>query len=152
MDVFSFDKQLVVGDRGEELFLERYPTKITIYTGREYDFTCSATGKKIELKTDTYNMTKTPNFFMERYSDVNRKTVGGPWRAVRDNVDIFCYYFVRHNCWFQFNNLPALTERLDELTAKQGLIYIKNKGWVTGGYTVKRDALEDLYDIYEWKD
>ena len=151
-DKFDFKAQLKVGDRGEELFLERYPGKIEVYPGREYDFTCKKTGLTIELKTDTYNMDKTANFFMERFSDVHKQTSGGPWRAHGDDVNIFVYYFVRHNLWYQFNNLRGLCERLDELTKKQGMIYIKNKGWVTAGYTVKRVDLEDLYDIYEFED
>lgn len=148
--VFDFQIQLKLGNRAEELFLEHYPTKIEIYPERAYDFTCTKTGAKIELKTDTYNIDKTSNFFMERYSDVHKKTIGGPWRAKRDKVDIFCYYFVRHNIWFQFNNIPALISRLDELTDGKGLVYIKNKGWITGGYKVKREDLEDLYDIWEF--
>jgi len=149
-DNWDFKAQLEVGDRGEQLFLEHYPRKLTIYPERAYDFTCSS-GAKIELKTDTYNMEKTENFFMERYSDVHRETVGGPWRAAGDDVDIFCYYFVRHNTWFQFNDIPALVERLNELTTGKGLVYIKNRGWVTGGYKVKRDELEDLFDVWEFE-
>lgn len=147
---WNFKKQLLVGDRGEELFLQYYPNPVEVYPGREYDFTCKKTGAKIELKTDTYNMDKTPNFFLERYSDINRKTPGGPWRSYEDKVDIFCYYFVRHNIWFQFNNLELLIERLNILTKKKGLIYVKNQGWVTGGYTVPRDKLDDLFDVWEF--
>ena len=145
---WDFKAQLEVGDRGEALFLERYPSKIEIYPGREYDFVCKKTGAKIELKTDTYNMDKTQNFFFEKYSDLHRETPGGPWRAAGDNVDIFCYYFVRHNIWFQFNHVNELVQRLDELTKDKDLVYIKNKAWITGGYKVKRDALEDLFDVW----
>jgi hypothetical protein len=148
---WDFKGQLAVGNRGEELFLERYPRKLEIFSGREYDFTVKSSREKIELKTDTYNMDKSDNFFLERYSDVHRKTPGGPWRAYKDKIDIFCYMFVRHNIWFEFRDLPALIERLDDLTKKQGLIYIKNKGWVTGGYKVPRDSLSDLFDVWEFE-
>ena len=149
--IFTFNGQLEVGDRGEQLFLERYPRKLEIYPGREYDFTVKSSREKLELKTDTYNMNKSSNFFFERYSDVHRKTPGGPWRAHKDEIDIFCYYFVRHNLWFEFRDLDGLIERLNDLTKKQGLIYIKNKGWVTGGYKIPREALDDLYDIWEFE-
>lgn len=147
-DKWDMKVQLEVGDRGEQLFMEKYPGKIELFPGREYDFTCLDTGAKIELKTDTYNMTKSNNFFMERFSDVHKETPGGPWRAERDNIDIFVYYFVRHNTWFQFTDLPQLVERLNLLTTKNGLVYIKNKGWVTGGYKINRDKLADLYTIF----
>lgn len=149
-DKWDFKKQLEVGDRGEQLFMEYYPRKLEIYPGREYDFTVKSSREKLELKTDTYNINKSNNFFFERFSDVHRKTPGGPWRSLKDDIDIFCYYFVRHNVWYEFRDIPELIYRLDDLTKKQGLIYIKNRGWVTGGYKVDRDALDDLYDIYEF--
>lgn len=148
--VWDFQVQLEFGNRSEELFAERYPRKLEIYPGREYDFTVKCNGQKLELKTDSYNLTKTENFFLERYSDVHKKTPGGPWRAAGDKVDIFCYYFVRHNTWFEFRDLPKLIKRLDELTANKGLVHIKNRGWITGGYKVPRSALEDLFDVYEF--
>lgn len=148
---WDFKEQLKVGDRGEELFLENYPKKLTIYPGKEYDFTCES-GAKIELKTDTYNINKTENFFLERFSDLERETPGGPWRAANDGIDIFCYMFVRHNIWFQFEDVPALVQRVDEILEgrKGGLVYIKNRGWVTAGHKIKRVDLEDLYDIWEF--
>lgn len=147
---WDFKEQLALGERGEELFMERYPRKLEIFPGREYDFTVCSSREKLELKTDSYNINKSENFFFERYSDVHRKTPGGPWRAHKDKVDIFCYYFVRHNVWFEFRDLPALCERLDALTKKQGLVYIKNTAWITGGYKVPRAELEDLFDVWEF--
>lgn len=148
--MFNFQAQLTVGSRGEELFLERYPDKLAIHPHNAYDFDCLTTGRKIELKTDTYNINKTNNFFMERYSDVHRQSPGGVWQSAEKGVDVFCYYFVRHNIWFQFNDLPELITRLEDLTARQGLVYIKNKGWVTAGYTVPRDDLADLFEVWCW--
>lgn len=148
---FDFQVQLEAGSRGEELFMERYPRKLEIYPGREYDFTVKSSREKLELKTDTYNINKSENFFFERYSDVHRKTPGGPWRAHQDKIDIFCYYFVRHNIWFEFRDIPSLIEELNSLTKKQGLIYIKNRGWVTGGYKIPRDSLSSLFDVYEFE-
>lgn len=148
--MFDFKTQLKVGDRGEELFIEHYPRKLTVYDGRQWDFTVSSTGETIELKTDTYNMDKTENFFFERYSNIDLKTPGGPWRAKEDKVNIFCYYFVRHNLWYEFRHIPNLVKRLDILSAKSGLIYIKNRGWITAGYKIKREDVEDLSIIYEF--
>lgn len=148
---FDFKKQLTLGDRGESLFMERYPRKLEIYPGREYDFVVKSSREKIELKTDSFNMLKTPNFFFERYSDIQSKKPGGPWRAAEDKVDIFCYYFVRFNMWYEFRDLPELIKVLDKYTEKKGMIWIKNKGWTTGGFTVPRDLLEPYYTIYEFE-
>lgn len=147
---WDFKEQLQLGDRGEQLFLERYPRKLEIFPGREYDFTVKSSREKLELKTDSYNMDKSDNFFFERFSDVARETPGGPWRAAKDSVDIFCYYFVRHNLWFEFRDLPALTKKLDEMTKKQGLVYIKNRGWTTAGYKVNRESLSEFYSVWQF--
>ena len=147
---WTFQEQLTIGNRGEELFLERYPRKLEIYPGREYDFTVKSSREKLELKTDTYNINKSDNFFFERFSDVHKETPGGPWRAHKDKIDIFCYYFVRHNIWFEFRDIPALVKELNSLTKSSGLVYIKNRGWITGGYKVRRECLEHLYTVWEF--
>lgn len=152
---WSFSEQLQVGSRGEEIFMANYPKKIKVYPDRDGDFIEVNSKRKIELKTDTYNIEKTPNFFIERYSvyypdNLEACKPGGPWQAQGHGCDIFCYMFVRHNIWFQFNNLPALVDRLNNLTEKMGIIYIKNHGYITTGYRVPRDSLKDLYTIWEF--
>lgn len=147
---FDFQTQLKVGNRGEELFLEYYPEKITIWPDRDGDF-ITMSGQKIELKTDTYNMNKTDNFFIERYSDFEKKSPGSIWQAHEHGCEIFVYYFVRHNTWFVFKDLPKLIKVLEESHGHKGFILIKNKGWRTAGWTVPRDSLKDLYERYEFK-
>lgn len=144
---FDFKEQLKVGSRGEELFLKYYPEKIYIHPERDGDF-ITEDGKKIELKTDDYNMDKTDNFFIERYSDLNKKSPGSVWQAKGHHCDIFVYYFVRHNTWFIFKDLDKLINRLEELTKGKGMVYIRNKAWTTAGYKVKRDDLKDLFEQY----
>lgn len=148
--VWSFQEQLVVGDRGQELFQEYYPKKITVYPGHDGDFVEVSSGKKIELKTDTYNMHKTANFFIERWSSLYEEKPGSLWQAYGHGCEIFCYMFVRHNTWFQFNDIPAALDKLEKMTATKGYIFIKNRSWITAGYKIPREALSDLYDIWEF--
>lgn len=147
---FDFKTQLAVGDRGQELFMEYYPEAISIWPEHDGDF-ITKSGQKIELKTDTYNMDKTDNFFIERYSDLNKKSPGSVWQAHGHGCEIFVYYFVRHDTWFIFRDLPKLIERLESLTNGKGLVYIKNRAWTTAGYKVKRKDLEDLYEQFTFK-
>ncbi len=142
---FDFKDQLGVGDKGESLFALKYPRELAKYEGREYDFTVKATGQKLELKTDTYSMEKSNNFFMERFSDVTSQKPGGPWRADQDKIDIFCYLFAMNNTWFEFTDMPGLVKELERIVKPRDFIYIKNKGWTTGGYKVNRKALEPFY-------
>jgi hypothetical protein len=148
---WDFRDQLVVGSRGEELFLQHYHSPLVIYPEHRADFKRVSDGALVELKSDTYNIDKTPYFFMERWSDFHQKKPGGPWQSREKRVDVFCYLFVRHNIYYEFNDLKVLTKELDKLTDKQGMVFVKNKGWVTAGFKVLREALKGLYTRYEFK-
>lgn len=148
---WSFKDQIEVGTRGEELFLEYYHSPIVVYPKHAADFQLVNTGQLLELKSDTYNMDKTPNFFIERWSDIENKKPGSIWQSHKKGVEIFCYMFVRHNTYFEFRDLPALIERLDSITKDMYLHHIKNRGWITGGYRVPRELLKDLYTQYTFE-
>jgi hypothetical protein len=151
--VWSFQEQLSFGDRAEELFFTYYPRKLDVIVDNYADFRVRKTGQLLELKTDTYNMNKTDNFFIERWSDIHKDKPGSVWQSAPKGVEIFCYYFVRHNTWFEFRNVPSLISRLDAMieSGEAGrMIHIRNRGWITGGYKVSRASLSDLYDIYEF--
>lgn len=147
---FGWKEQLKVGTRGEELFIQNYHSPLVIVPEHKVDFRRVTDGKTIELKTDTYNIAKTPNFFWERFSDVHKKTPGGPWRARKDRVDIYCYYFVRHNLYFEFTDIKRLCKELEKLTKRQGLVFVKNRAWITGGYTVPREKVAHLYTEHQF--
>jgi len=147
---FTWKEQLAVGDRGEELVMQYYPEALTVYPEHKADFRRVSDGKLVELKTDTYSLEKTDNCFFERWGDVEKKAPGGPWRARRDRVPVFIYYFVRHNVWLEWDTKKLCT-RLDRLTKKQGLIYIKSNGWVVQGYKVPIQAVLDLADVYTFE-
>lgn len=148
MTKFDFREQLQVGQQGEQDFLEHYPEELTIHPGYDGDFILPC-GGKLELKTDTYSMAKTSNFFIERWSDFHRKKPGFVWQAREHGCTRLCYYFVRDSTYFEFRDLEALQKRLEELTEGMSYIMVKNKGWLTVGYKVPRAALEDLYEEWE---
>lgn len=145
--VFDFKTQLEVGSRGEALFLEYYPEKISIWPERDGDF-ITETGEKIELKSDDYNMEKTSNFFIERYSDFDKKTPGSLWQADGHGCSRFVYYFVRHNTWFEFRDIPALMSYIEKHYGNKGFILIKNKGWRTAGWKIPREELKQFFTEY----
>jgi hypothetical protein len=138
---FDFKKQLKVGAKGESLFLSLYP-KLEKADGIKYDFMLG--DKTLELKTDTYSMTETPNFFMEHLSDCKSGKLGGPWRALQDGVDYFVYMYQAQKQCFWFEPKP-LVEFLDVYIRTAGYKVIRNKGWTSHGYTVPRETLSHLF-------
>ena len=137
---FDFNEQLKVGTRGEKIFLSLYPN-LKKADGIKYDFTID--GKTLELKTDTYSMDDTPNFFMEHLSDTKTGKLGGPWRALQDGVDYFVYMYLAEKKCFWFRPKP-LVEFLDKYIQNESYKVIKNKGWSSHGYTVPRELLKNL--------
>lgn len=139
----DFTTSLNTGALGQLKFLDLWP-ELTPTDGRKGDF-IAPDGRLIELKSDSYKHEDTENFFMERYSDVNAKTPGGPWQSAAHGCDTFVYFFVNSGIAYVFS-LPPLLQKLEEMNLK-GLVYIRNKGWTTGGYKVPRSALANLYTI-----
>lgn len=149
---FSFQKQLSTGKEGEFLMQEFYHMPLIPSEDRKYDFKCVHTGHKIEIKTDTYDMTRTPFFFFERYSNSEKETPGGPWRAVQDRVPVFVYFFIKNNRYFVFKNLPKMVQKLNRqiVKGKFDIVKIFNKGWITQGYKIPREFVKDYWTEYEF--
>lgn len=143
--VFDFRRQLNVGNDGEALFKQHYADlKPVKSVDRSADFILGD-GKKVELKTDTYGMEKTPNFFMEIYGQIEEGKLGGPWRAQQDAVEYFVYHYVRDKAFFWFET-ETLCAALDEMILNKTVKSrdIKNRTWVTRGYLVPREYLDSI--------
>jgi len=137
---FNFSQQLKIGDTGERMF-EGYYDPIYGVTKAEtpdYDFLLG-NGEKVELKTDTYALDETKNFFFEKFSDIKTKKLGGPWRAKRDMVNYFVYLYIKDKTFYWFNPV-LLCSILDKITKKMHTKYIKNIAWTTSGYAVPRES------------
>lgn len=147
--MWSFSKQLKVGEQGEQLILNHYREPIVYYKGRRADFVLPLTGELLELKTDTYDRQKTSNFFFERWSDVDNKKPGGPWQARAKSASRFIYLFMSDGTYYEFQDIDKLCRLLDQYCTKLEPIRILNKGWTTVGYKVPRDALSHLWEEYK---
>lgn len=151
---FNFKEQLAWSNKQESLFLDIYKKlkkiKLMKAEDRRWDFETSK-GIKIELKTDTYDADKTQNFFMERYSDLYKKTPGGLWRSVQDDVDVWLYWFPKNKVFYEFQDLPKCIKVLDKIVEEQYIVRVLNQGWTTGGYKVPRDLLHKFWKKYEYK-
>ena len=92
--VFDLETQKFKGSKGEQDFLKRYSSRgaTKIEDCPEYDFIIDG-DKKVELKTDFYE--NSPNFFMEHYSELGTKKLGGVFRAKEDGINYFVYYFIK---------------------------------------------------------
>lgn len=88
-------------------------------------------------------MNDTPNLFCEYYGNVDKATVGGPWRAAKDKVDWFVYLYIREQQFFWYRAAPLVTF-LDGWIKGKKPKTIKNRSYETMGYTVPRSEVEHL--------
>ena len=138
----DFKKDLLRGDKGEAVIEKRYLCKKS--KDLRYDL-ISAKGKTWEVKTDYYDMKKTPNFFIEKISNEEKNTLGGPWRAHKDGVEIFSYLYFKnrkHYIW----EVDTLVEQLEKLVEGKEMTSVKNEYngqlYYTLGYKIPRKLLE----------
>ena len=139
-----------IGDIGEADFVKIYeklkPKKSV--ENRQIDFTLN-NGKTIELKTDSYSMNNTPNFFMEKntvsHDDTSKS--GSPWRSKEHKIDYFVYYYMNDKVFFWFEP-KSLCKFLDKYIKSNKLnpITIPNKDgkgrkYKSFGYKIPRDSL-----------
>jgi hypothetical protein len=113
-------------------------------SGRREDFVLPL-GNTLELKSDFYRFDATPNMFMERWYDVHKQKVGGPWATLDKGIDLFVYWYVQDGMAYWFHT-DALVERLGEGIANGEFdkCQVVNKGWISEGYKVPRRAIIDV--------
>ena len=139
---FDFKTQLKAGKMGEMLYLQANPGTVNVSGERKCDFV-TVTGDTVEIKTDFYSMEQTPNFFIERWSDIEARKPGGPWQASTNNVDYFVYMHVPNLTYWTFST-TILVMRLESVIKNLEPVNIQNKGWTTQGYRVPRALIEDI--------
>lgn len=150
--VFNFNDQRRIGDVGESDFIKIYEDLKPIKPEKDLrvDFTLSD-GKTVELKTDSYDMAKTVNFFMEQFTVSGKNSkLGGPWRTKEDKIDFFVYYFLNNKVFFWFSPI-SLCQFLDKYIVENKLKPISipnrdNKGgnYEAIGFKIPRESLKEI--------
>jgi len=143
--MFHFGAQLSKGRQGEELLLAHWPCKVWRHEELKGPDFIDAQDRVIELKTDSYSLDATPNFFIERWSSVEDKKPGGPWQAAAKGCNCFVYLYASDRRWFVFESLPHLLAELNALTPDLQPVSIRNRGWTTQGYKIPRAKLAHIY-------
>lgn len=141
--IHNFVDSLKKGKEEEAKFVAKCAGKLTQLEGKKSDFKVNENGLLLELKSDFYDMEKTPNFFFERYSNWESKSPGGPWQAKTHDSKYYCYRFVNNDKTFLFD-VVQLTAFLDTFTETLQMKEVRNKTWTTKGYAVPRAAVAHL--------
>jgi hypothetical protein len=139
--IHSFKESLKKGQKAEAEFYALFKDKVSRSDGYIEDFKVLRTGKLLEVKTDSYDPSKTQNFFMERYS--YDKQPGGPWQSQSKDIDYFIYWFpITMEFWcFKVDSLVA---KLEELKDQCREVKVFNTGHVTTGLLVPRHLLQKI--------
>lgn len=137
----EFYSDLARGKAGEQLLAEKFPELLIQLHGTGPDFRILGSQTHLELKTDSYDMQKTPNFFMETESRPGH--LGGPFQALAKGSKYFIYYYVQNDKYFIFDTaqlVDFLRQRIGQYEERA----IENRNYLTKGILVPRKDLEAL--------
>lgn len=137
----NFQSDLNRGLMGQQLFA-KFCNGVSMTDGKKGDFLL-ANGDVVEVKADFYNINKSPNFFIERYSSLEKGSPGGPWQALAHNTTYFAYLYVQNLKLYIFET-GLLVKELESLNPAPKPVSIKNKSWTTVGFKVPRDSLSPI--------
>lgn len=107
----------------------------------------------VEIKCENhYTRLSTPNLAVERYSDLDKQTPGGPWSSEAD-----FYAHIYTDGLLVVMSRYRLVTWIDRVLAanKRAFVYrqVPNEGYATGTYLIPRrlarEALGDYYREYE---
>jgi hypothetical protein len=137
---FSFKTQLAVGVAGEKRFLAHYQD-VRPLDGRRGDFQGNS-GRPMEIKFDSRRTDQTPNFFVERWGNIEKKKPGSVWQSKEHGCFYFVYTFACGAVfWFEVDPLLAwLEQNVEKYPAR----VIQNYGFAGMGYLVPRADVEHL--------
>lgn len=102
----------------------------------------------LEIKVD---YTEYPNHFVEKFSSLEDKKIGGPWQYLQRGVKYYVFYYKKLGQIYVFET-ETLVKKMIELL-KHGLISDKangskvsqkNASYHTYGYKVKKEILDDI--------
>lgn len=136
-----FGSSLKVGKAGEakfQLLAAKNGIVLEQTDGRAGDF-IDEHGQLWEVKSDSYDMNKTSNFFIERYSNIDKGTNGGVWQAAEHHCEFFAYFFPQNGTAFVFKTKDLLKQL--ESSALGSPIEIRNVRHTTVGFKVNRNSL-----------
>lgn len=139
----NFQSDLARGRIGELAFIHACEGTVEPLDGREGDAKIKGTRTKLEIKSDSYNMDKTPNFFMEKYRSGNKP--GGVYQSIEHGCKYYIYVYVPNSEIFIFDT-RALADRLDLLHDSKNLTLtsVGNGSYTTRGLKIHRDWVTDL--------
>ena len=148
---FGFQEQLKVGSEGESLFLKLFDKFYVANNEKNCrlpDFIHRKTGALVEVKYDDstraildrngYQM----NFFIEKFSNDEYQTLGGPFRAVSEGCDYYVYIF-KKPCRIFILDAKKLLEKVNRLIETNHFPkkLIPNRNYKTSGYALPISAL-----------
>ena len=155
----NFSDDLVTGHSWEIKFANNTIFKnrgITRLGGKGSDFKFP-NSLTLELKTEKgwihfdkfvskqNNIRCSKNIFVEQYSNLSKKTLGGPFQAIKNNTDYYCSWFPWENelfLWRTYRFVEQLNVLISNNTINPSMVRnILNKGYVTQGWAVPMSIL-----------
>jgi hypothetical protein len=142
----GFDKNLKKGEAHEAKFYTylktKYPNRDVKWLKTNFEADFMIDDFKLELKTD---FTRHSNFFMEYYSNIETKRMGGVWQAAGYKARYYAIWYVdpsnahQWSCYC-FETKPLL-EWLEAHKDEYPTGKVKNEGYTTLGFVIPMHRL-----------
>lgn len=140
---YKFNPSLRIGQVGETLFFNAHCNELKKEDGKLRDFSYSISGDGVELKSDYWPMKDTPNLFIERYSNVEKKSPGGPYQSLANGTRYFIYFYLYDLTYFVFDT-AQLCSFMDDNAHRFESKLVENLKYSTLGYRVPRAEVMHL--------
>ena len=115
--IHGFQESLKTGQAAERAWLDlmtsNFPEyKIEHMDGRSKDFLITSPFGPfgLELKTESRCMTQTENIFIERYSNWEKRSPGGPFQALSKGIDLYTHFFPKNSIMMTCNTRKLVLE------------------------------------------
>lgn len=140
---FTFRKQFNLGNKGEDFFIECYKNiNARKGDGKIIDLIINE-NESVELKYDSYSMSNTENFFIERYGNYEKLKDGSVWKSSLDKIQYFVYCFAPDKTFFWFK-VEELKKYMEENMYQFEQRTVKNPGYCSLGFLVNREKVRHL--------
>jgi len=131
-------------------FMRIFPLPLEKKGGKEFqeDFVIKSTNLLLELKSERYPSRK--NIFIERYSNLDYRTDGGPWRSKKHGIQYYIHFMCDNKMYiYSPKDIVPFLESYISFNCPRAIELPNIGGWVTLGYPIPVKELKEFEIFFQ---